>query len=168
MAHRWRVLAIPYGSPGRKDKDGEYFSPDTDLGLALTRNTQVPVTIHHGQDPSVGRRFVGYASDWENAADGLWATVTVHDETIGRALASDPAPLFASSGAASHMVNKGKDGHILTWPLAELALTYSPINHDAVTRYLGDLTAEEERRLLQRLDRVEMTLQNVRRQVAAA
>lgn len=144
MEYRWRALAIPFGSPRARDKQGEYFSPRTKLGIHLGPETRVPLAVHHGQDRTVGPRFVGYCSDWSKDSDGWRCTFVVDDPIVGRRLADTKAPLFASSGAASHLVVRAADGEILQWPLAEVSTTYTPIDDRAEAIYLADPAAEAQ------------------------
>jgi hypothetical protein len=70
---KWRVLAIPFGGEfkGGKDKDGEYFSPRTDVKPHWFKDH--PVIFQHGKDPTLGDEDVGIEGDLTTGNDGWWA-----------------------------------------------------------------------------------------------
>lgn len=132
---RLDVLAVPFGSPRDKDRDGEYFSSRTDLGLEAGWQ-RWPLYWHHTRDSSVGDRRIGWANGLTKKADGWWTSVEVDDPRLLARLEqmAGDGKLFASSGSVAHLVRRGPDGEIRTWPLAELSLTPSPTNGKAVAR----------------------------------
>lgn len=131
---RLSVLAIPFGSPSDLDKDGDYFSPRTDLGLDAGHQ-RWPVYWQHTQDPSVGDRRIGWANGLVRKPDGWWTDVEVDDPQVAARLETMAADgtLFASSGSVSHLVRRA-GGELLKWPIAELSLTPTPSNRRAVAR----------------------------------
>lgn len=122
------VLGCPYGGPhGGKDAQGEYFAQDTKFhedkfGLP-------PVVYYHGYaddgKPASEPVFIGRTlKRWRDAA-GEWFRVRL-DKASAEAMrvweAAKQGAARASSGAVSHLVRTGPDGHILHWPVAELSI----------------------------------------------
>lgn len=149
----FRLCAIPFGgpipskgAPRGVDLDGEYFSPRTDI-----KPDWLPARIvdwHHGHDPVMGRAELGKAIDLgrfdgasnEPDEDGWWVTVWLkHGERrvdLVRKLADRGAQLYGSSESVAGLVQKAKDGEILTWPYVRQTLSTSPQNTYSVLRPL--------------------------------
>lgn len=128
---KWRVLAIPFGGPfaGGKDADGEYFSPRTDVKADWFRER--PVLWHHGGDGTIKDESLGTEDELKREDDGWWATVWLdrsnrYWEMVNSLLAA--GKVYGSSGALGHLVQKARDGEILTWPHVEQTLTPTPAN----------------------------------------
>jgi len=128
---KWRVLAIPFGGPlaGGKDLDGEYFSPRTDIKADWFPTR--PVLWHHAQDQSVKDAMLGTEDDLTKEDDGWWGTMWLDRSArywahVSALLAA--GKVYGSSGALGHLVQKAKDGEILTWPHIEQTLTPTPAN----------------------------------------
>ena len=128
---KWRVLAIPFGGPfaGGKDLDGEYFSPRTDIKADWFPTR--PVLWQHGKDVSLKDVVMGTEDDLEKKDDGWWATMWLDRSArywsqVSALLAA--GKVYGSSGALGHLVQKAKDGEILTWPHIEQTLTPTPAN----------------------------------------
>jgi len=128
---KWRVLAIPFGGPfaGRKDLDGEYFSPRTDIKADWFPTR--PVLWHHAQDQTVKDATLGTEDDLTKEDDGWWGTMWLDRSArywaqVSALLAA--GKVYGSSGALGHLVQKAKDGEILTWPHIEQTLTPTPAN----------------------------------------
>jgi len=128
---KWRVLAIPFGGPfaGGKDLDGEYFSPRTDIKADWFPTR--PVLWQHGKDASLKDVVMGTEDDLEKLDDGWWATMWLDRSArywsqVSALLAA--GKVYGSSGALGHLVQKAKDGEILTWPHIEQTLTPTPAN----------------------------------------
>jgi hypothetical protein len=134
-------LLIPYGSPEDLDHDGEFFSPQTDLGLRLP--AAVKLHYNHGINAEVGKVPLAWA-ELEARADGVWFKADLSedldewlDEEREKAKKYQTATLRlaregllgASSGAASHLVTRraaGKGQELLRWPTAEASVTPHP------------------------------------------
>ena len=128
-------LGAPYGGPFEgKDREGEFFDEQTDLGLDYYETR--PAVFHHGlteKEPEVIGREAGH----EKRKDGTWVRIILDKtkELAKRAWElAQQGKLFFSSGAISHLVRKGEDGRILKWPIAEWSLTPNPANPYAVAR----------------------------------
>jgi hypothetical protein len=128
---KWRVLAIPFGGPfaGGKDLDGEYFSPRTDIKADWFPTR--PVLWHHGGDQAVKDAVLGTEDELVKEDDGWWGTMWLDRSArywaqVSALLAA--GKVYGSSGALGHLVQKAKDGEILTWPHIEQTLTPTPAN----------------------------------------
>lgn len=128
---KWRVLAIPFGGPlkGGRDLDGEYFSPRTDIKADWFPTR--PVLWQHGKDQALKDAVMGTEDDLEKADDGWWATMWLDRSARYWAQVSEllaAGKVYGSSGALGHLVQKARDGEILTWPHIEQTLTPTPAN----------------------------------------
>ena len=128
---KWRVLAIPFGGPfaGGKDLDGEYFSPRTDIKADWFPTR--PVLWHHGGDQVMKDAILGTEDELTKEDDGWWGTMWLDRSArywaqVSALLAA--GKVYGSSGALGHLVQKAKDGEILTWPHIEQTLTPTPAN----------------------------------------
>jgi hypothetical protein len=128
---KWRVLAIPFGGPfaGGKDLDGEYFSPRTDIKADWFPTR--PVLWHHGGDQVMKDAILGTEDELVKEGDGWWGTMWLDRSArywaqVSALLAA--GKVYGSSGALGHLVQKAKDGEILTWPHIEQTLTPTPAN----------------------------------------
>ena len=128
---KWRVLAIPFGGPmkGGKDLDGEYFSKRTDIKADWFATR--PVLWNHSKDAAVGDDVMGTEDDLQKEDDGWWANMWLdrsarYWEHVSALLAA--GKVYGSSGALGHLVQKARDGEILTWPHIEQTLTPTPAN----------------------------------------
>jgi len=120
---------VRYGDPDTPDLEGDFFSPETDLGIE-TKST-IPVYYQHGYDPVLKSRKLGKA-DVEFQDVGVWveAQLEMRDEYEKRIMELAAAgKLGWSSGAAGHLVERervGKSWRIKSWPIAEASLTPTP------------------------------------------
>jgi len=122
------VLAIPYGGPDKgRDKQGEYFSTETNL--YLDKFDDPIVSYYHGFDPD-GRpqgepEEIGEVLSRESKSDGLWVRVLLdkasqYAQRVWEAAKEGLAR--ASSGSIEHIMRVANDGLITHWPFVELAL----------------------------------------------
>lgn len=128
---KWRVLAIPFSGPlkGGKDLDGEFFSPRTDIKADWFPTR--PVLWQHGGDQSMKDTVLGTEDDLTKEDDGWWGTMWLDRSARYWAMVSElltAGKVYGSSGALGHLVQKAKDGEILTWPHIEQTLTVTPAN----------------------------------------
>lgn len=124
------VLAVPFGGPNNgKDSVGEYFSERTNIHLENFSNPLV--TYYHGYD-SKGKPQGDPVSpgkvkpdSWEKRKDGWWVRVVLDKASEYAKQIWEGAKqglARASSGSINHLVRKAKDGEILNWGIAELAV----------------------------------------------
>ncbi|MHC4648631.1 MAG: hypothetical protein ACYTBJ_24510, partial [Planctomycetota bacterium] len=116
-----------YGSRTNTDSDGEYF--DRRTKLHEDKYGLPPVVYYHGYTPDgkpAGKpQYIGKAVSFEDREDGRWFRVVLDK---GNALAkrvwraAKEGIARASSGSVSHLVRRGKDGHLREWPVAELSV----------------------------------------------
>jgi len=139
-------LAIPFGSPGKRDLQGEWFSKRTDLHLEWFPTDGRPVLYHHGLDDKLSGGLIGRQTSHEVDEDGLWVEVQLEKrgkyvELLRQLL--DKGALGFSSGALPSLVKTDKSsGEILSWPWVELSTTPTPASADArimASKYLADL-----------------------------
>ncbi len=138
-------LAVPFGSPSRRDLQGEWFSKRTNLFLDWFPTDGRPTLYHHGMDGKVEAEAVGRQISHEVGEDGVWVEVQLARrnkwlELIRRLLEADG--LGFSSGALPSLVQKAASGEILAWPWVELSLTPTPASSDArilARKYLAEV-----------------------------
>lgn len=122
------VLGCPYFGPDNgRDADGEYFSPETKFHE--DKYPLPPVVYYHGFDPdgrpSGNPQYIGRTVSRERRDDGVWYRVVLDKASEYAKRVWDAAKqglARASSGAVSHLVRRGNDGHLLEWPVAELSI----------------------------------------------
>ena len=61
---------VRWGQPGDVDLTGDYFTPDTDLGVEIGAN--LPVYYEHGYDPVIKSRKIGKGTILKTDDVGLW------------------------------------------------------------------------------------------------
>ena len=119
-----------WGSPETKDLQGDYFTPETWLGL--DEYPSVPALFHHGLDEKVGLSVIGrrvksgvddtgaWVEDWLDKSNQYWKMV--------RPLL-DKEALFYSPGSAPHLVKREDDGRLDSYPIVEDTFTVIPAQH---------------------------------------
>jgi HK97 family phage major capsid protein len=118
---------IAWGSPQQRDLQGEYFTPQTDLGLAWY--DQRPVLYHHGLDGALKAAVIGVIDRLHADEQGVWAEAQLdlrqqYARTIQQLI--DRGTLGWSSGSLPHLVQVADDGRITRWPIVEGSLTPTP------------------------------------------
>ena len=86
---------------------------------------------HHGMDAVLKDENLGTEDDLKEETDGWWGTVWLdrsnrYWDQVNSLLAA--GKVYGSSGALGHLVQKARDGEILTWPHIEQTLTPTPAN----------------------------------------
>ena len=111
----------------QRDLQGEYFTPQTDVGLDWYE--QRPVLYHHGLDGALKAAVIGVIDTLRPDDTGLWAEaqLDLHKRYV-RAVQRlvDQGVLSWSSGSLPHLVDIAGDGHIKRWPIVEGSLTPTP------------------------------------------
>ncbi len=118
---------VVWGSPQQRDLQGEYFSPDSELGLDWY--DQRPVLYHHGLDGSMKAAVIGVIDQLKADANGVWAEAQLdlrqkYVRTVLKLV--EKGILGWSSGSLPHLVDVAADGHIKRWPIVEGSLTPTP------------------------------------------
>lgn len=118
---------IVWGSPSQKDLTGEYFTPQTDLGLNWY--SKRPALYHHGLDGVMKAAVIGEIDVLKEDETGVWAEAQLdlrkrYVQVVQKLI--DKGVLGWSSGSLPHLVQKAADGRILEWPIVEGSMTPSP------------------------------------------
>ncbi len=115
------------GTNIQRDLQGEYFTPQTDVGLDWYE--QRPVLYHHGLDGALKAAVIGVIDTLRPDDTGLWAEaqLDLHKRYV-RAVQRlvNQGVLSWSSGSLPHLVDVGGDGRIKRWPIVEGSLTPTP------------------------------------------
>ncbi len=118
---------VVWGDDARRDLQGEYFSPETDLGLDWYPRR--PVLYQHGLDGALGPALIGQIEAMQPDSVGLWveAQLDLHRRWARAVLdLVRQGALGWSSGSLPHLVEIEADGHIRRWPIVEGSLTPTP------------------------------------------
>lgn len=118
---------IVWGNAGRRDLQGEYFTPATELGLDWYDRR--PVLYHHGLDGDMKAAVIGVIDTLRPDEFGVWAEAQLdmrqrYVRAVHRLI--ERGILGWSSGSLPHLVNVLDDGCIKHWPIIEGSLTPSP------------------------------------------
>ncbi|MCE2472864.1 MAG: hypothetical protein J4G18_13425 [Anaerolineae bacterium] len=116
-----------WGEPQRRDLQGEYFTPQTDVGLDWYE--QRPVLYHHGLDGNLKAAVIGVIDTLKPDETGLWAEAQLdlrkrYVRAVQRLV--DQGVLSWSSGSLPHLVEVNAEGRIKRWPIVEGSLTPTP------------------------------------------
>ena len=118
---------LAWGQPHKRDMQGEYFTPETDVGLDWYERR--PVLYHHGLDGALKAAVIGVIDRLAPDEIGLWAEaqLDLHKRYV-RAVQRlvDQGVLSWSSGSLPHLVEVEAGGRIKRWPIVEGSLTPSP------------------------------------------
>ena len=118
---------VVWGNPGERDLQGEYFTPETELGL--TWYPQRPVLYQHGLDGALKAAVIGSMDTLVKDETGVWAEAQLDlRQRWARAVQRliEKGVLGWSSGSLAHLVEVADDGHIRRWPIVEGSLTPTP------------------------------------------
>ncbi len=119
-----------WGDADRKDLQGDFFTKSTELWL--DKYQTVPALFHHGLDDAVGLSVIGrriksgvddvgaWVEDWLDKSSKYWAMVQP---------LLDAEALYYSPGSAPHLIKRGDDGELLSYPIVEDTLTLIPAQH---------------------------------------
>ena len=118
---------VVWGDSTQRDLQGEYFTPETELGLNWY--DQRPVLYHHGLDGNLKAALIGTIDRLVADETGVWAEAQLNmRERYVRAVQDlvDKGVLGWSSGSLPHLVEVATDGQIKRWPIVEGSLTPAP------------------------------------------
>ena len=118
---------ITWGEARQPDLQGEYFTPETDVGLDWYE--QRPVLYHHGLDGALKAAVIGTIDTLRPDETGLWAEAQLdlrkrYVRAVQRLV--DQGVLSWSSGSLPHLVEVSAAGKIVRWPIVEGSLTPTP------------------------------------------
>ncbi|MBZ0281023.1 MAG: HK97 family phage prohead protease [Anaerolineae bacterium] len=118
---------VVWGSPDRRDLQGEYFAPDTELGLDWY--SQRPMLYHHGLDGTMKAEVIGVIDTLRPDDTGIWAEAQLdlrkrYVQTVQQLI--HKGALGWSSGSLPHLVEVADDGQIKRWPIVEGSATPTP------------------------------------------
>ncbi|MDE2774460.1 MAG: phage major capsid protein [Chloroflexota bacterium] len=118
---------ITWGEARQPDMHGEFFTPETDVGLEWYERR--PVLYHHGLDGALKAAVIGVIDTLAPDEIGLWAEaqLDLHKRYV-RAVRRlvDQGALSWSSGSLPHLVEVEAGGRIKRWPIVEGSLTPTP------------------------------------------
>ena len=118
---------VVWGNPGERDLQGEYFTPETELGLSWY--PQRPVLYQHGLDGALKAAVIGSIDTLVKDETGVWAEAQLDlRQRWARAVQRliEKNVLGWSSGSLAHLVEVADDGQIRRWPIVEGSLTPAP------------------------------------------
>ncbi|GAB4514481.1 MAG: hypothetical protein OHK0046_16640 [Anaerolineae bacterium] len=118
---------VLWGDAATRDLQGEYFTPETQLGLDWYAHR--PVLYQHGLDDYLKASVIGVIDTLIVDEVGVWAEAQLalhqrYTEAVQRLIAR--GVLSWSSGSLPHLVEVADDGRIMQWPIIEGSLTPSP------------------------------------------
>jgi HK97 family phage major capsid protein len=124
---------VVWGSPAQKDKQGEYFTPETDF--KLNWYDKRPVLFHHGLTSELGAEEIGVIITTKTDERGIYAEAVLdinHEDPTKRMYARKAYEMVKagklgwSSGSVPHLVKVDADGRIRQWAITEGSLTPTP------------------------------------------
>lgn len=118
---------VTFTGPDRLDLEGDYFDANTNLWLE--HYPVVPLLYEHGMDSEMGARVIGEARPMRQDKVGVWYEAQLHERDAYEAAIMElveAGKLGYSTGSLAHLVERASDGHLLSWPVAELTLTTTP------------------------------------------
>jgi HK97 family phage major capsid protein len=141
---------VRWGGSGDVDLTGDYFTPETDLGIG--QGDHLPVYYEHGYDPVIKSRKIGRGQVTSFDDVGVWfeAQLSMRDEYERKIYKlAEAGKLGWSSQAGGSLVSKAMEEggtFISTWPLAEATLTKTPAEYRNVAIPLKSIypAAEEK------------------------
>jgi HK97 family phage major capsid protein len=118
---------VIWGNKSQSDLQGEYFTPETDLGLDWYPRR--PVLYHHGIDRALKSQMIGQLERLTPDETGVWVEGQLDLRNRWARAVWDlvkKGVLGWSSGSLPHLVDVARDGQIKRWPIVEGSLTPTP------------------------------------------
>lgn len=118
---------VVWGSPQQRDLEGDYFTPETDLGLDWYDRR--PALYHHGLDGTLKAAVIGVIDTLKTDDTGVWAEAQLDMRNRYVQMVQpliDKGVLGWSSGSAPNLVEKAPDRRIKRWPIIEGSMTPAP------------------------------------------
>lgn len=125
-------MGVRFGSPETKDWDGEFFTPESEVGLV--NGTTRPYLMEHGWHRTFGKSIVAQVT-YEKSREGWLYEANFFDNKIGNDAFNEviSKPYRSSAGAAGHTrqatMVKGA-WHLDTWLIAEQSATLTPADNE--------------------------------------
>ena len=118
---------VVWGNAEERDLQGEYFTPETELGLEWY--PERPVLYQHGLDGALKAAVIGRMDRLVKDETGVWAEAQLDlrrkwARAVQRLI--EKGALGWSSGSLAHLVKVAADGEIRRWPIVEGSLTPTP------------------------------------------
>jgi HK97 family phage major capsid protein len=118
---------VVWGSGLQPDLQGEYFTPETELGMDWYEKR--PMLYHHGLDDTLKTAVIGHIDVLRADEVGVWAEAQLYThqryvEAVKRLI--EQGALAWSSGSLPHLVNRERDGRLKRWIIVEGSLTPTP------------------------------------------
>jgi len=144
-AHEGRVggYLVMWGDYAKRDLEGEFFTPETDLGLDWFPKR--PVLYHHGLDKRLRHAKIGDIVALSSDDVGLWveAQLDLRNRYVRAVLELiQKGAVGWSSGTLPHLVEV-KNGRIAVWPIVEGSITPTPAEPRTVVVPLKALVVSE-------------------------
>lgn len=117
---------VVWGNSQQRDLQGEYFTPEAELGLDWYDKR--PVLYHHGLDGTMKAAVIGTIDKLTPDTTGVWAEAQLdmrqkYVQTVLKLV--EKGVLGWSSGSLPHLVET-EAGMIKRWPIVEGSLTPTP------------------------------------------
>lgn len=133
------VRGVPWGNPGVRDSDGEYFTPETHLHE--DKFPTPPAVYYHGWNPTGGNahtpEYIGKTVSYEDRADGRWYRVVLDKANRFAQRVWDAAlkGKARASAGSNHLYRVDSSGFIREWPVMELTLLDAEGGRQSVNKH---------------------------------
>ncbi|MCG3207308.1 MAG: hypothetical protein FOGNACKC_00908 [Anaerolineae bacterium] len=120
-----------WGDPSHKDMGGDYFVKGL-TELWLDRYPNAPTLFHHGLDQKLGLAVIGHRVKAATDDTGVWVESWLDKSSQYWSMVKpllEKEALFYSPGSASHLIKRGTDGQLKSFPVIEDTLTPVPMQH---------------------------------------
>ena len=117
---------VMWGDEMQRDLEGEYFTPETDLGLDWF--VERPALYHHGLDKTLKSTLIGKIDQLTPDDTGVWveAQLDLRNQYVQAVLQLvEKGAVGWSSGSLPQLV-RVDNGKIIRWPIVEGSITPTP------------------------------------------
>ena len=119
---------VVFGSAQQRDTTGEWFTPQTELGLDWPIKTRY-MFYNHGLDPVIGDEPIGVIDTFKTDDVGVWVEGQLNAHSKWAAAVCkliEKGALGWSSGSLPQSTVKARSGELLRWPIIEVSPTPTP------------------------------------------